>query len=112
MANTKDLLGALVGRGLTDSSARRVEHSLSDAGIGGLGGILDQLGLAPAKEKVSAQTRSERSAGGADSANPLDDVLGKLGSIARSVVGEGDKSKSLAAGGLGALVGAILGGGG
>jgi uncharacterized membrane protein YebE (DUF533 family) len=87
---------------MTDSSQSRIEHSLSDEGIGGAGGILEQLGLTPAKEPVGAQSRSESSSGGPG------DLLGKLGGI----LGGGDHSKSLAAGGLGALVGAILGGGG
>jgi uncharacterized membrane protein YebE (DUF533 family) len=105
MENTKDLLGALLGRGMTDSSARRVENSLSEEGIGGIGGILEQLGLAPAKVPIGAQTRSQTGS----TSEP--DLWGKLGSIAKSVLGEGDKSKPLAAGGLGALVGAVLGGG-
>ena len=37
MANTMDLLGALLKRGMTNSSAERIEHSLSEKGIGGLG---------------------------------------------------------------------------
>lgn len=108
MANTTDLLGALLKRGMTDSSAGRIEHSLSDKGIGGLGGILEQLGLAPAKEPAAVQggKRSESEAG-----SPLDS-LGGLGELAKSFLGEGTQGKSLAAGGLGALVGAILGGGG
>ncbi|HTM55506.1 MAG TPA: tellurite resistance TerB family protein [Pirellulales bacterium] len=105
MANTKDLLGALLGRGMTDSSARRVENALGEDGIGGIGGILEQLGIAPAKVPVGAQTKSQAGA----SNEP--DLLGKLGSIAKSMLGEGGQGKPLAAGGLGALVGAILGGG-
>ena len=106
MANTSDLLGALLKRGMTDSSNRRLEHSLSDRGIGGLGGILEQLGLAPPKEPVAAQARQE-----GDSGSPLD-ALGGLGELAKSFLGEGTGGKSLAAGGIGALLGAILGGGG
>jgi uncharacterized membrane protein YebE (DUF533 family) len=105
MANTMDLLGALMKRGMTDSSADRIEHSLSDKGIGGLGGILEQLGIAPAKEPAAAQASRESASG-----SPLD-ALGGLGEIAKSFLGEG-QGKSLAAGGLGALVGSILGGGG
>ncbi len=106
MANTTDLLGALLKRGMTDSSAGRIEHSLSDKGIGGLGGILEQLGMAPAKEPATAQARRESASG-----SPTD-AMGSLGEIAKSILGEGTQGKSLAAGGLGALVGAILGGGG
>jgi uncharacterized membrane protein YebE (DUF533 family) len=119
MANTKDLLGALLGRGMTESSASRIEHSLSDKGMGGLGGILEQLGLAPANEPAAVQVGRETAPArreaptGQESAssNPLD-ALGSLGELAKSFLGEGTQGKSLAAGGLGALIGSILGGGG
>jgi uncharacterized membrane protein YebE (DUF533 family) len=106
MANTTDLLGALLGRGMTDSTRSRIENSLGENGIGGMGGILEQLGLAPAQVPVGAQSRA------AASAEESPDLLGKLGSVAKSIFGEGEQGKSLAAGGLGALAGAILGGGG
>jgi uncharacterized membrane protein YebE (DUF533 family) len=102
MRSTPNLLGALVEHGMTDSTKSRVEHSLGDEGIGGMGGILEQLGLTPAKVPVGAQSRSEST-----SAGPTD-LLGKLGGILSGT----DHGKSLAAGGLGALAGAILGGGG
>ena len=104
MANTQDLLGALLRRGMTGSSNRRIEHSLSDRG--GLGDILQQqLGITPAAAPAAQATQ------GSDSSNPLD-ALGNLGNIAKSIFGEASQSKSLAAGGLGALLGAIAGGGG
>lgn len=103
MANMSDLLGAMLTRGMTGSSASRIEHSLGENGIGGAGGILEQLGLAPARETASAQTRTQSGSG-----NPLEG----LGEIAKSFLGEGAGGKSLAAGGLGALIGAVLGGGG
>ncbi len=106
MANVSDLLGSLLKRGMTHSSASRIEHSLSESGIAGPGGILEQLGLVPAKEPAAAQTRQESGSG-----SPLDS-LGGLGEIAKSFLGEGAGGKSLAAGGLGALIGAVLGGGG
>jgi uncharacterized membrane protein YebE (DUF533 family) len=106
MANSTDLLGALLKRGMTDSSTSRIQNSLSENGIGGLGGILEQLGMAPAREPATAQVRREGASG-----SPLD-ALGSLGEVAKSFLGEGTQGKSLAAGGLGALVGAILGGGG
>jgi uncharacterized membrane protein YebE (DUF533 family) len=105
MANTTDLLGALLGRGMTESTRSRIENSLGENGIGGMGGILEQLGLAPAQVPVGAQSRA------AASAEESPDLLGKLGSVAKSIFGEGEQGKSLAAGGLGALAGAILGGG-
>lgn len=107
MANSKDLLGALLSRGMTESTANRVQNSLSEEGIGGLGGILEQLGFTPAKESVGAKSKQGSKSEG------LPDVLGNLGSIAKSVLGgEGKQGNALAAGGLGALVGALLGGGG
>jgi uncharacterized membrane protein YebE (DUF533 family) len=106
MANMLDLLGSMLKRGMTDSSASRIEHSLGENGIGGSGGLLEQLGLAPAREPAAAQARQESASG-----NPLD-ALGGLGDIAKSFLGEGAGGKSLAAGGLGALLGAVLGGGG
>lgn len=103
MANMTDLLGALLKRGMTDSSADRIEHSLGEKGMGGLGGILEQLGLAPAKVPVGAEAQPKSAS---------NDPLGGLADLAKSFLGEGQQGKSLAAGGLGALVGAILGGGG
>src|SRR5689334_20080127 len=108
MAGTMELLGALLKRGMTDSSATRIEHSLSEKGIGGAGGILEQLGRAPAREPAAAQAGKR---GESESGSPLDS-LGGLGELAKSFLGEGTQGKSRAGGGLGALVGAILGGGG
>lgn len=103
MADTKALLGALLGRGMTDSSAQRVQHSLSEEG--GLGGILESLGLAPGKP-VAAESGGKRASAG----SPLDALAG----AAKSIFGEGERGAggAVAAGGLGALLGSILGGGG
>jgi len=106
MANTQDLLGALLRRGMTDSSTRRIDHSLGDNGIGGLGGMLEQLGMAPAREPVTVQGREATNAPG------IGDSLGGLGGIVKSMLGGGSQASPAAAGGLGALVGSILGGGG
>jgi hypothetical protein len=104
MANSSDLLGAMLRRGMTDSSKRRIEHSLSEKGIGGTGGILEQeFGVTPAREPVAAASKQESAA-----SNPL----GNLVNIAKSMLGEGQQGKTLALGGLGALAGALLGGGG
>ena len=103
MTNTQDLLGALLRRGMTGSSARRIEHSLGEKG--GLGDVLQQqLGISPAAA-VATQTTQ-----GGEVSSPLD-ALGNLGNIAKSILGEGSQGKSLASGGLGALLGAIAGGG-
>jgi uncharacterized membrane protein YebE (DUF533 family) len=105
MANMQDLLGALLGRGMTESSASRIENSLGEGGIGGV--ILDQLGVTRAKEPVGASQRGAE----ASSESPLD-ALGNLGNLAKSYLGGGKQGGSLVASGLGALAGAILGGGG
>jgi uncharacterized membrane protein YebE (DUF533 family) len=106
MANTMDLLGALLRRGLTDSSGQRIEHSLGEQGLGAPGGFLEQqLGVSPAKQSAGVTTAETSAPSG-----PLDS-LGGLGEIAKAFFGDESRSKSLAAGGLGALVGAILGGG-
>ena len=56
MADTKELLGALLRRGLTDSSASRIEHSLGENGIGGPGGILEEeFGVKPAEATVASK---------------------------------------------------------
>ena len=102
MANTQDLLGALLQRGMTGSSAQRIQHSLSDKG--GLGDVLQQFGLAPGAAPSGDAGGQASSAG-----SPLD-ALGSLGDIAKSILG-GGQGKSLAAGGLGALLGAVIGGG-
>src|SRR5262249_2814893 len=109
MANTSDLLGALLQRGMNVSSKIRVEHALSEQGIGGLGGIFEQLGLGPARGTVA---RQKGSGGVRSGGTQTPEILGKLGSVAKSIFGEGNQNKSLITGGLGALVGAVLGGGG
>jgi uncharacterized membrane protein YebE (DUF533 family) len=112
MADTKELLGALLRRGLTDSSSRRIEHSLSEEGIGGRGGILEEeFGVAPAQETVATKRTASSGRAQSEPTNPLD-AFRNIGDIAKSLLGEGDQGKTIAAGGLGALLGAILGGGG
>ena len=107
MTNTQDLLGALLRRGMTGSSTRRIEHSLGEKG--GLGDVLQQqLGISPAAAPAAAATQTTQ---GGEVSNPLD-ALGSLGNIVKSIFGEVSQSKSAAAGGLGALLGAIAGGGG
>lgn len=107
MANMQDLLGSLLRRGMTDSSAKRIEHSLSsEEGIGKAGGILEQeLGIAPAKKPVAAGAREQ--------AEPMDeaDPMARLSELAKSFLGEDSGKKTAAAGGLGALLGSLLGGG-
>ncbi len=95
--NPVDLLGSLMNKGMSQSSASRIEHSLGDKGVGGQGGILGQI--------LGGLSGPGQSAGG--SGGPL----GSLGKIAGALMGGEQGGKTLAAGGLGALAGAILGGG-
>lgn len=104
MADTKELLGALLRRGLTDSSPERIEHSLGEDGIGGF--LEREFGVASVKETAAARSDNMN-----PSSNPLD-AFRNIGNIAKSFLGEGEQGKAIAAGGLGALMGAILGGGG
>ena len=100
MFNAKDVVGALMQNVLTGSSQSRMEHALSDRGLGQPGGVLAQL-------LGGATGGSGTGAGG---------TLGSLADIAKSLLGgagaAGQSGNPLAVGGLGALVGALLGGGG
>jgi uncharacterized membrane protein YebE (DUF533 family) len=89
------MLGSLLQGGISNSTPGRIQNSLSEKGVGGTGGILDQIlgGLR------SSTTSPPTQAGAGPSG--LRDLLG-------SVFGGGS---GLKAGGLGALAGAILGGG-
>ncbi|HOW72232.1 MAG TPA: DUF533 domain-containing protein [Phycisphaerae bacterium] len=95
MAGALDILGSLLSGGMTKSAPGRIEHSLSEKGVGGQGGFLDQIlgGVRPQAAPPQAQNVGAASGLG-----------GALGSIL------GD-SGTLKVGGLGALAGAILGGG-
>ena len=100
MFNAKDVVGALMQNVLTGSSQNRIEHAMSDRGLGQPGGVLAQL-------LGGATGGSGTGAGG---------MLGSLADMAKSMFGgagsAGGSGNPLAVGGLGALVGALLGGGG
>ena len=100
MFNAKDLVGALMQNILAGSSQSRIEHALSDRGLGQPEGVLAQL-------LGGATSGSGTEAGG---------VLGSLSDMVKSMFGgagpAGGSGNPLAAGGLGALAGALLGGGG
>jgi uncharacterized membrane protein YebE (DUF533 family) len=99
MFNAKDVVGVLMQNVLAGSSQGRIEHALSDRGLGQPGGVLAQLlgGTASA---------SGPAAGG---------LLGSLADLAKSMLSGtapmGGSGNPLVAGGLGALVGSLLGGG-
>jgi len=103
MFNAKEILGALMNSGMSQSSGRRLEHSLGDQGVGGQNGILGQM--------------LGNAAGGRGGAGGL---LGSLGNIAGSLFGNTQSNAqgssagmgSSGAGVLGALAGSLFGGGG
>ncbi len=98
MFNAKDLLGTLMNSGMSQSSGRRLEHSLGDKGVGGQNGILGQM--------LSSVTGSSGGGGG---------LLGSLGNIAGSMFGNKQSNTggmgTAGAGALGALAGSLFGGG-
>jgi uncharacterized membrane protein YebE (DUF533 family) len=55
MVDTKELLGALLQRGMTDSSQRRIENSLSEESLGGI--LEREFGASPARAPAAAPTR-------------------------------------------------------
>jgi uncharacterized membrane protein YebE (DUF533 family) len=104
-----DLLGSLLQAGMTPSANGRLEHSLGEKGIGAPGGVLEQVF---GKRNPAAPEKSNAS--NPASASPLDSLegpLASLGKMASAVLTQGTQNKSLAAGGLGAILGSILGGG-
>jgi uncharacterized membrane protein YebE (DUF533 family) len=96
----QDIVGVLMQNVLAGSSQGRIEHALSERGLGQPGGMLTQL--------LGGVT------GGAGAGTG--DMLGNLANMAKSMFGgagsPGGSGNPLAVGGLGALVGALLGGGG
>jgi uncharacterized membrane protein YebE (DUF533 family) len=100
MLNMQDLVGTLMQGVLADSSQGRIEHALSGRGLSRPRGIFEQI-LGGATSGTGAGT------GG---------LLSGLAEVATSMfsgAGQGSRSGSpLAIGALGALAGAVLGGGG
>lgn len=99
MFDAKQLIGTLMQGGLSGSSTNRVQHALSDRGIGQSGGILSQM-------LGSAQGRAG-TGGGSPLGGLADMAKGLLGGAGRSLQG----GNPLAVGGLAALAGSFLGGG-
>src|SRR5262249_13041391 len=103
MAGVLDILGSLLEGGMKNSTAERVEHSLGEDGVGGSGGILEEIlgksvPAAAPKPTQRAATEAARDA-----------ASGSLGDVVESILGNENLQNI---GGLGALAGAILGGGG
>lgn len=99
MFNAKDVVGALMQNVLAGSSQSRIQHAMSDRGLGQPRGLLAQL--------LSGATSGSGTAAGG--------MLGSLADLAKSMFSgagpAGERGNPLAVGGLGALVGALLGGG-
>ncbi len=92
MAGFIDMLGTIVQQGMAQSSGSRMSNAL-----GGRGGLEDLLG---SLEQMMGKTQPGRAPAAAGSGGALGDVLGQLA------------NNKVAVGGLGALAGALLGGGG
>src|SRR5262245_62316219 len=90
MFNAKDVVGALMQNVLAGSSQNRIEHALSDRGLGQPGGVLAQL-------LGGAASGSGTGAGG---------MLGRLSGMGKSLFSGGG-----AAGGRGSGLGGGGGGG-
>jgi len=97
MASNLDLLDSLLQNGMKKSTAGRLDHSLSEKGIGGPGGILDEI-LGGASGNTPASTP-------ASDATP---TTGGIGDLLGSILGG---NKNVKTGVFGAIIGALLGGG-
>jgi uncharacterized membrane protein YebE (DUF533 family) len=94
MFNARELLGQVMQAGMTDTAANRMRHAMGPKGLGQADNPLAQL---------FGRSGSGSAAGG------LAGMAGDLfGTASRSV----KRGNPLAVGGLGALAGAVLGGGG
>lgn len=98
MFNVNELLGAFMQKNIPQSGGQRLEHALGERGLGQSGGVLNQL--------LSNRSGGTGAGGG---------LLGNLANAAQSAFGDtGREVRSgnpAALGGLGALAGALLGGG-
>ena len=109
--NFTDILGSVLNQGMTRSGGNRIDHSMSNSGLGGIGDILSSLG-------GSCGGSGGGIGGGASGGSPIGGLsggsMGGLGDILGSVLGGGGSggNNALITGGLGALAGALFGGGG
>lgn len=97
MAGIGDLISVLMQGGMTNSGASRVGNAMGDRGLGGAGGFLDQiLGQGPAQ-----------GGGGQQASDVLRSAMDALQGVGRTA-----RENPMAAGGIGAILGGLLGGGG
>lgn len=99
MINAGNLLGQLLGSGMSSSGTNRMGHAMGPQGLGREGNPLAALF---GGGQTGASSRGQMMSGG------LGDMLGGMLGGATDAVKRGDP---LAMGGLGALAGAVLGGG-
>jgi uncharacterized membrane protein YebE (DUF533 family) len=103
-----EMLGELLQNGLKAPNTGRIERSLGEEGVAAKGGILEEvLGSLRGERRAEAAPNAPPPSGAEDSAagGPLE----QLKKIAGSALSD---PKLLKAGGLGAIAGALLGGGG
>lgn len=95
--NFTDILGSVLNQGMSGSTGRRIDNSVSQ---GGLGDLMNSIGGA------FGQPSGQSSSGGG--------LLGSLGKMAGAAINSGPSggTNPMVSGGLGALVGALFGGGG
>ena len=107
--NFTDLLGSVMGQGMTPSSNQRIDNTLNQGG--GLDDLLNSLGGGGSSAGGGLGDLLNSLGGGGNSAGGgLLDSLGKMAGAAMNS-GSGGGSNPMVTGGLGALVGALLGGG-
>jgi uncharacterized membrane protein YebE (DUF533 family) len=98
MVETKDLLGALLQRGMTDSSQSRIENSLGEEGLGRIlekeFGVTRSQAAPQGRAPVGAQLRPQVPTQDRTSSRPFDDSLDL-----------GTPKKSPKSGGLGSMFG-------
>jgi uncharacterized membrane protein YebE (DUF533 family) len=104
MFNARDLLGAVMQSGMTQSATDRVGHAMGPQGVGG--------GDSPLGQIFGQVLGGLGQGGGQGQGGALDAILGKAGGMLGEATGAVKSGNPLAIGGLAALAGAILGGGG
>jgi uncharacterized membrane protein YebE (DUF533 family) len=100
MAGFGDLVGALLQNGINSSANERIGNALGQGGLGQSGGLFDQV-LGGLTGGTSAAGENANSGGG---------LFGNLLGAAGNMLGEASRNP-LQAGGLGAMAGALFGGG-
>lgn len=101
MINARNILGQLLGSGMSNSGMNRMGHAMGPEGLGQQGNPL--AGIFGGGGQVGKQAGGQVAGGGG-----IGDMLGGLLGSATGAVKRGDP---MAIGGLGALAGAVLGGG-